>query len=105
VPGGNPGLFLYTTNGAATTPIQNAYGFLCIQSGPGMFRIGFQTGSGTSGVCDGSYVMNFNQYLAAQTQDPNLGAGSDVDVQCWYRDPPNPGTANFTQALRFTVCP
>jgi hypothetical protein len=105
VPGGNPGLFLYTTNGAATTPIQNAYGFLCIQSGPGMFRIGFQTGSGTSGVCNGTYGMNFNQYLAAQTQDPNLGAGSDVDVQCWYRDPPNPGTANFTQALRFTVCP
>jgi hypothetical protein len=105
VPGGNPGLFLYTTNGAATTPIQNAYGFLCIQSGPGMFRIGIQSGSGTSGVCNGSYGMNFNQYLAAQTQDPNLGAGSDVDVQCWYRDPPNPGTANFTQALRFTVCP
>jgi hypothetical protein len=105
VPGGNPGLFLYTTNGAAATPIQNAYGFLCIQSGPGMFRVGVQSGSGTPGVCDGAYGMNFNQYMAAQTQDPALGAGSTVDVQCWYRDPPNPGTANFTQALRFTVCP
>lgn len=105
VPGGNPGLFLYTTNGAAATPIQNAYGFLCIQSGPGMFRIGMQVGGGTTGVCDGTYALDFNQYLATQTQDPNLGAGSDVDVQCWYRDPPNPGTANFTQALRFTVCP
>jgi hypothetical protein len=105
VPGGNPGLFLYTTNGAAATPIQTAFGFLCIQSGPGMFRIGFQFDEGTQGACVGSYGMNFNQYIHGQTQDPALGAGASVDVQCWYRDPPNPGSANLTQALHFTVCP
>jgi len=105
VPGGNPGLFLYTTNGAAATPIQNAYGFLCIQAGPGMFRIAPQAGAGTQGVCNGGYAVDFDQHMATQTQDATLVAGASVDLQCWYRDPPNPGTANFTHALRFTVCP
>jgi hypothetical protein len=70
-----------------------------------MFRIGFQFDEGTPGACVGSYGMNFNQYIHGQTQDPALGAGASVDLQCWYRDPPNPGSANLTQALHFTVCP
>ena len=86
-PGGNPGLFIYTTNGAASTPIQNAFGFLCIQGGPGLFRTGLQVGEGTPGVCDGGYDINFNQHIQTQTQNPALVEGATVDTQVWYRDP------------------
>ena len=105
VPGGNVGLFLYTTNGAAATPIQTPFGFLCIQTGPGLFRFGTQPGGGTSGVCDGGYAIDFNQHMHTQVVDPALVAGASVDLQCWYRDPPNPGQANLTAALRFLICP
>jgi hypothetical protein len=105
VPGGNVGLFLYTTNGAAATPIVTPFGSLCIQSGPGLFRIGMQSGGGTSGVCDGGYAIDFNQHMHTQLIDPALAAGASVDLQCWYRDPPNPGQANLTAALRFQICP
>jgi hypothetical protein len=105
VPGGNLGLFLYTTGGAAATPLQTPFGFLCIQSGPGLVRFGAQSGGGTGGVCNGGYAIDFNQYMDIQIVDPSLVAGASVDLQCWYRDPPNPGQANFTSAIRFVICP
>jgi hypothetical protein len=43
--------------------------------------------------------------MHGQVVDPSLAAGASVDLQCWYRDPPNPGQANFTSALRFVICP
>ena len=104
VPGNNPGLFIYTTNGAAGTPISNAFGFLCISPGPGLFRIAFQNGGGNTGVCDGQYSVDFVDHTLTQTQDAALVVGADVDIQCWYRDPPNVGTANLTNAGRFTLC-
>lgn len=105
VPGGNPGLFLYTTNGAATTPVQNAFGFLCITTGSGLFRIANQPSGGNNGVCNGQYSVDFNLHVATQGQDAALVAGAQVDLQAWYRDPPNVGTANLTEAGRFTLCP
>ena len=105
VPGQNPGLFVYTTNGAASTPISNSFGFLCVQPGPGLFRIAVQNGGGTGGSCDGQYVVDFVGHTLSQVQDPALIVGADVDIQCWYRDPPAVGTANLTEAGRFTLCP
>jgi len=78
---------------------------LCISTGPGLFRILPPLGSGGSaGACDGVYALDFNAYASEQTLDPNLVAGAQVDVQLWYRDPPNPGGANLTDALRFVIC-
>jgi hypothetical protein len=105
MPGANSGLFVYTTNGAASSPIQNVYGFLCIQTGPGMLRFAGQKASGTPGACDGQLSVDFNAYFAAQTNDPALVPGARVDVQAWYRDPASPGAANLTDALTFVVCP
>jgi hypothetical protein len=103
-PGGNVGLFLYTTQGQAAVPANLPFGFLCIKS-PGFFRFASQAGGGTSGVCNGSYSVDFNTYAATQTIDPLLVAGSTVDLQCWYRDPPNPGAANLSNAGSFVLCP
>jgi Peptidase family M28 len=104
VPGLKPGLWLHTTQGAAVTPIQNAFGFLCINTN-GMQR--FQPGpsNGSNGLCDGQYAFDFNQWVATQTQNPSLVAGATVDVQCWYRDPPSAGGANLTNAMHFLLCP
>jgi len=104
VPGVKPGLWLHTTQGAAGTPISNAFGFLCINT-TGMQR--FQPGpsSGTNGLCDGQYSFDFNTWVATQTQNPTLVPGATVDVQCWYRDPPSAGGANLTNAMHFLLCP
>jgi len=105
VPGGpNPGLFIYTTNGALASPVSNSYGFLCISPGNGLFRIAAQGGTGTIGVCNGSYSVDFNSHYATQVIDPFLVPGSRVDIQGWYRDPPNPGTANLSDAGVFYMC-
>ena len=104
VPGNNPGLFIYTTNGAAGSPISNSFGFLCIAPGSGLFRIAFQNGGGTTGVCNGQYSVDFVDHALTQAQDAALVVGAEVDIQCWYRDPPNVGTANLTNAGRFTLC-
>lgn len=102
-PGGNLGLFLYTTQGPAAAPIQNAFGWLCLS--PGLFRIANQNGGGAPGACEGLFQVDFNAHVAVQTLDPDLVAGAQVDLQAWYRDPPSPGGANFTAAGRFVLCP
>jgi hypothetical protein len=103
-PGGNAGLFLYTTQGAAAVPLNTSFGFLCIKAS-GMFRIANQNGGGNNGVCNGQYSVDFNTYAATQVIDPSLVAGCTVELQAWYRDPPNSGGANFTEAGRFVLCP
>ena len=50
---------------------------------------------GTSGVCDGGYTYDMAAIAAFYTQ---IGVGDTLYVQAWYRDPGNPGTANFTEA-------
>ena len=87
-----------------TGKILIAFGFICVQT-TGLFRISFQNGGGNAGVCDGEYSLDFNAHFASQTQDPSLVSGAQVDIQCWYRDPSNPGTANLTNAGQFTICP
>ncbi|HVS18803.1 MAG TPA: VCBS repeat-containing protein, partial [Planctomycetota bacterium] len=102
-PGTNPGLFLYTTNGSLGSPVTTPYGSLCVASP--IVRFAGQISGGTLDVCDGQYQVDFNTFLATQTADPSLLPGATVDLQCWYRDPPNPGLANFSNAGKFQICP
>lgn len=107
VPGGpQPGLIVYTTQGPAAVPAQNPFGFLCITAGPGLFRV-LPPGlpGGTVGTCSGAYVLDFGAYLAGPNPDTNLVAGASIDMQVWYRDPPNPAAANFSNAARFSLIP
>ncbi len=107
VPGGSaPGILVYTTNGAAATPIQNGFGFLCIKTGPGFFRVPTaKLPGGAATTCTGAYVFDFGAYLAGPNPDANLVPGASVDVQAWYRDTPNPGGANLSDAARFVLVP
>jgi len=107
VPGGqNVGVLTYTTNGALSSPMQTAFGFQCIQTGPGHFMIQpVQFPGGTTGTCSGAYRFDFGGYLAAPNSDPALVAGAQVDMQVLYRDPQNTGTANLSNAMAFTLVP
>ena len=107
VPGGpQPGLLIYTTNGAAANPASTPFGFLCIQGGAGFFRVPLPSlAGGTPGTCSGSYTLDFGAYLAGPNPDTNLVPGATIDTQTWYRDPPNSGGANFSNAGRFTLLP
>ena len=58
-----------------------------------------------NGTCSGAYTLDFNLYFVTQTNDPGLVSGVQVDMQCWYRDPPNPGGANLSSAVGFLLCP
>jgi hypothetical protein len=101
-PGVNPGLFIYSTQGALGSPLNTPFGFICISS---FLRLPGQSAGGTPGVCNGQYQIDFNQYFATQVIDPSLVAGATVDIQVWHRDPPNPGTANTSEAGSFVMCP
>jgi plastocyanin len=102
--GAKVGLFVYTTQGAAQSPLSLPYGSLCIATG-GVRRIAAQSSGGTPGACDGQLAVDFNQHFASQTKDPTLVPGARVDLQAWYRDPANPGGANLTEAGTFYMCP
>ena len=105
VPAGpKPGVIVYTTNGAALVPATTSFGTLCIQPGPGLFRVpqpALPVGAG----CFASYAFDFGGYLAAQSVNPALAAGATVDLQVWYRDPQNSGGANLSNAMSFGLLP
>ncbi len=103
-PGGLTGLYIYTTQGAAAIPASTPFGFLCINTS-GMVRTPAILGGGSSGTCTGNYTLDFINFFNTQTVNPNLVIGSTVDLQAWYRDPPNPGSANLSNAMKFLLCP
>jgi hypothetical protein len=110
VPPNNYGLLIYSTSGKRPVPVNNSFGWLCIADQ--VFRaLPPSTGAVGTG-CDAFYTIDFGTYLATQTNNPALtpaglavSGGEIVDMQLWYRDPPNPGTANLSNAMRFIVLP
>ena len=110
VPTGNFGLLIYSTAGQQP-PLVNSFGTICVNMAVGFNRITPPTYS-AGPACDASYTFDFGDFLATQTVDPNLSpatlaltGGQVVDMQCWYRDPPNPASANISNAMRFIVLP
>ena len=54
-------------------------------------------------MCDGAYYWDFGNIVNVT---PEILVGDTLHTQAWYRDPPNPGTANFTQGVGgLTVLP
>jgi hypothetical protein len=62
---------------------------------------------GTTGACDGSYSLDWNDWRA--NHPTGLGspyaAGQTFYSQTWFRDPPAPTGTNLSNALGFTLCP
>lgn len=92
-PGGNPGIFFWSTSGPASIPF--AGGTLCFQSpihrGPGL------SGGGSSGQCNGAYTAN------GTTFGPDWTIGTTIWMQCWFRDPGNILDSSLSSALEVTV--
>jgi len=110
VPPGKYGLVFYTTNGKRPLPVNISYGWLCIADGT--FRVLPPSTGAVGGPCAATYTFDFGNYLATQVGNAALtpaglaaSGGAVVDMQVWYRDPPNPGTANLSNAMRFIVLP
>jgi hypothetical protein len=98
------GIFIYTHGvgiGQNTNSIPTVFGTLCLNN---PFKrtfpaCAFLNYSGTANTCVGSFTLPINCNAGAL----GISVGDDVNVQCWYRDPPTPTTALFTHAVYYTV--
>jgi hypothetical protein len=100
VPGGNVGIFFYSIVGPAAIPFQG--GTMCVQ--PPIIRTPFSTSGGTVGLCNGVYSIDFNAYIQSGF-DPALVAGTRVNLQNWFRDPPAPFGSGLSNGLMFDLWP
>lgn len=106
VEGAKQGLIFYGINGRANFAWgAGSTSFQCVKAP--VQRMGSLASGGTSGLCNGSFSVDWLAYLAAS--GGGLGApfaaGEIVNAQAWYRDPPAAKTTNLSNALEFTLAP
>ena len=104
VEGAKDGLFFFAANGRQSNPWGNGTSYQCVT--PPVMRGALQSGTGTSGLCNGSFSYDLNaRWTAKPNQDP--GPGALVQAQLWYRDPFNTSnqTTSLSDAVEFIVCP
>jgi hypothetical protein len=74
---------------------------LCVR--PPRQRTGVHVSGGTAGTCQGTLAVDLVAWLDARG-DP-LTVGTIVWAQAWYRDPAASLGSNFSDAVRFSMCP
>ncbi|MBL8800489.1 MAG: SUMF1/EgtB/PvdO family nonheme iron enzyme [Planctomycetes bacterium] len=107
VEGQKQGIVFYGVDNTGFTPAPWGAGstsLRCVK--PPTTRVGSPlTSGGTAGLCDGSYVIDWDAFQSANPAA--LGnpwvAGDKVFVQSWYRDPSAPKTSNLSNALELTL--
>ncbi|MCY3003586.1 MAG: hypothetical protein NTV21_17460 [Planctomycetota bacterium] len=104
VEGQKSGLVFYSITGQNAAP-WNATSFLCVKS-PTQ-RTGTQTSGGTVNFCDGTLVLDWNNFQALHpTALGNPWSPGDVvQVQAWFRDPPAGKATNLSDAIEMTYQP
>jgi hypothetical protein len=97
VEGDKDGQFFFGANGQQANPWGNGTSFQCVV--PPVKRGTLQLGAGTPGACDGTFAQDLNALWCPTCPKPghNPGAGTQVQVQLWHRDPQN--TSNQTTSL------
>lgn len=101
IPGGNLGITYFGLSGPAAIPIGTQGGLLCAQ--PPVFRSVPKSGGGTNGNCDGNLSFTLDEL---QVGYPNIvKVGATMHAAIWFRDPPAPDGASFSNAVWFTICP
>jgi hypothetical protein len=95
-PGGGNGLLLWNKNLAASPPL-TAFGFLCITS-PKRATVTFMLPGGTYPNCNGAFNFNVQALVDTAAGVSQVNPGDVIYIQGWYRDTPNPGAANFSNA-------
>jgi hypothetical protein len=107
VEGQKSGLIFYGVDNTGFSPLPWGTGssFLCVK--PPTQRTPAQSSGGTSGACNGAFLLDWNAFRAA-----NPGAlgqpwmvGESVFAQSWYRDPPAPKTTNLSDAVSLAYQP
>ena len=105
--GSKDGIFFFGTNGRQASPWGNGTSFQCVV--PPVRRIGLMAGTGTPGLCDGSFSQDLNALWCPTCPSPqkNPGAGSIVQAQLWHRDPFNTSnqTTSLSNAIEFCTEP
>jgi hypothetical protein len=104
VEGLKDGLIFFGENGRQANPWGSSTSRQCVVTP--VKRTGLQSGVGTAGLCNGSFDLDLNAYWTLNPQK-NPGSGTQVNTQCWYRDPFNTSnqTTSLSDALEFTTCP
>ena len=106
VEGQKSGLIFYGVSGREALPWSpTSTSYLCVR--PPTQRSAFTNPGGTIGLCDGVFVLDFNQYRYEHPSalgQPML-AGQVIDAQAWFRDPPASKTTNLSAGLEFTLAP
>ena len=100
VRGTQPGILIYSTAGPSAVPLFGSFLYVA----PPIVRTPPQQSGGTSGMCDGSFVFDFNTWVTTGP-DANLTAGTTVWAQYWSRDPGDPDGAHLSDALSFQLLP
>jgi len=106
VEGDKQGLIFYSVSGRASTVwAAGGTSFLCVKT-PTQ-RTGAQSSGGTPGVCDGAFSVDWLAFLAANpaAEGAPFSAGTTVNAQAWFRDPPAPKTTNLSDGLEFVTLP
>jgi hypothetical protein len=99
-------LLFHGINGRAAVPWGNGgSSYLCMQ--PPTQRTVSTNSGGTTGMCDGSYSLDWLAWMAANpgALGSPLQAGATFQAQVWYRDPPAVKTTNLSAAIEFSICP
>ncbi len=94
------GLAFFGTTGQTNAPFFG--GTLCVNTP--LYRLGIKN-SGGAGACTGAYAYSLAEMLAEPSGGPLLVVGQNVNVQVWFRDPPDAQTVGLTNGLQFQVCP
>jgi hypothetical protein len=106
VEGAKTGLLFYGLSGPkGSVWAPGSSSFLCLKA-PTQRMPAMSTG-GTANACDGALSIDWLAYVATH---PNalgapFSAGTVVQAQAWFRDPPAPNTTNLSDGLQFTTCP
>ena len=107
VEGQKDGLFFFGTTGQQANSWGTGTSFQCVV--PPVVRAGTLAGSGTLGLCDGSFSQDLNALWCPSCPKPqkNPGAAAVVRAQLWYRDPLSTSnqTTSLSDAIEFVVAP
>jgi len=108
VEGGINGLFYYGTTGKQQVAWGNGTSFQCVV--PPVLRMGTITSTGPSGFsCAGVFAQDLNAVWCSTCPLPakNPGAGEEILLQLWYRDPTNTSnqSTSLSNAAWISICP
>jgi hypothetical protein len=94
------GLSFFGTTGQQAVAFNG--GTLCVAGT--LYRLNVKNTGGAS-ACTGSFSYSLAEITAHPSGGPLVLAGVNVEVQTWFRDPPDPFTVGLSNAYHFTACP